>query len=415
MQVRSSFAVAKKGIHSSLFISIAELGDLVALFLLIAAMFSYGTSWTGLSAGDITLVRLLFAVVSVAIVLIKSKNRKCQINKAIILYVSLIIVEGILCPRGQASSVLQGILCLGVFLLPAALSQKYGIDNLIKLLIVFFAPCVLAMDLFCFATNGTGFLVPENEYIFSNNYYLGNKFVLSYSNMLLLALFSYRYRSRMPFVCFGAVALFACLVSECSTGVIGVLLMLAYTLWPFHKNNSGSRFTVPVLILTMAFVSIAGTWLMTLPLVQSFTMGVLGETSDFSGRLPIYAQIMDWVMVSPVFGYGSSLAANNIVSIYNGATDCQEGLFQIVMSNGLMGAALFLCVCFSSLRNLSIASPRVRGLHSYLIAMAVASLVEIDLGFFFLLGLSVVEVITNRCSESASDTSNWLDCCGCDK
>lgn len=383
------------------YLSVVELGDLIAFILLIVAMFSFGTSWNGLSGGDLTLIRLACAFTSVCITLPKAYKQKVTVNKAILLYSSLIIVGGFVCSCGQAGAALQGLLCLGLFLQPLVFSQKYGVNNLISLLTASLSVCVLVMDIFSLATNGDGFLVAENEYVFSNNYYLGNKFVLSYANMLLLALISYRYSSMVPFITFGIFSVLICFISKCSTGVIGSLLILCYTLWPVRGNNAGSIFTVPFLIVAMALVAVAGTWLMTLPIVQSFTVGLLGETADFSGRLPIYSQILGWVMKAPIFGYGSSLAANNIVVFYNGAADCQEGLFQIIMSNGFLGAALFLYVCFISLKNLRDASSRVRGIHSYLIAMAFASLVEINLGSFFLLGLSILNVVACRGSAVA--------------
>jgi len=189
------------------------------------------------------------------------------------------------------------------------------------------------------------------------------------------------------------IAVAACAIAKCSTGVIcvGIILLL------IGKPSVGARgangkWLVPALIVAMAVVAIAGTWVMTLPVVQSFTVGVLGKTGDYSGRLPIYGQIPGWFLENPIFGYGSTSAANAVVVLNNGATDCQEGLFQILLANGLVGAIVFLALCLVALDGYSKTDKRARGIYAYLVSMALASLVEINLGSFFLLGLSLMSV-----------------------
>lgn len=371
-------------------VSTVELGDMAAVLLMVAAMHPYGTAWNSLASGQITILRLFAALLCLAIVLFKSSNhRRDAVEILAAAYAALIIVQGLMSSGGQAGSVAQGLLVFLVFAVPSYFIDKYGVAALIQLLFALFGVSVVVMDLFAFATGGKGFLVVEDAYTYSSNYYFGNKFVLSYANMFLLALGGYKFKSGIRTALLAVVAFSACAISECSTGVIGIVVMCLFIFWPF-KRKVGCGWLVPVLIVAMALIAVVGTYIMELPAVQSFTVGVLGETPDFSGRLPIYSQIPGWFFESPIFGYGSSAAANAVVRLNNGAADCQVGLFQILLSNGLIGGLLFLSICFASLAGVSETRANAWGIYSYLIAMALASLVEINLGPFFLLGLSLM-------------------------
>lgn len=402
-------------------ISTVQIGDIVLVVLTVLSMFSYGTVWNGFSAGQITLFRLAGSFFALLILLCKSARfheRKFDaFGLLATIYALYVSIQGLFAPAGQAGAVVQGLLIFLVCNVPAYFAAKYCFQTLNNILFYFFFIVVCSMDLFAFATNGRGFPVAESAYLISSNYIFGNKFLLAYANMLAFGLGGIKLKSRMSLFVLGLGFLASCAVSECSTGVIGMLVMLVLTFWPLEPMNAG-RFKhgwiIVVLIVGMAVVAIAGTWLMTLPVVQSFTVGVLGETADFSGRLPIYEQIIGWFLERPIFGYGSNLAANTVVVLNNGATDCQEGLFQIILSNGLLGAGLFVALCYVALKNADGAPKTARGLYSYLIAMAFASLVEINLGPFFLLGLSLmkeaseIQVQTGDGNVDPSTKTNYL-------
>lgn len=402
-------------------INTVQIGDIALVALMVFSLFSYGTVWNGFSAGQITLFRLAGSFFAVLILLCKSSRfRERQFDAFGLLatiYALYVSIQGLFAPAGQAGAVVQGLLIFLVCNVPAYFATKYGFQTLNNILFYLFFMVVCIMDLFAFATNGRGFPVIESAYLISSNFIFGNKFLLAYANMLTFGLGGTKLKSRISLFVMGLGSLASCAASECSTGVIGMLAMLVVTFWPLENMHAG-RFKhgwiIVVLIVGMAVVAIAGTWIMTLPVVQSFTVGVLGETADFSGRLPIYEQLIGWFLEKPIFGYGSSLAANAVVVLNNGAADCQEGLFQIILTNGLLGAGLFIALCYVALKNADGAPKTARGLYSYLIAMAFASLVEINLGPFFLLGLSLMrgasEIqarIADNNIDVSTETSYW--------
>lgn len=402
-------------------VSTVQIGDITLVVLTVLSMFSYGTVWNGFSAGQITLFRLAGSFFA-ALILICKSLRLCErkfgtFGILATIYALYISIQGLFAPAGQAGAVVQGLLTFLVCNVPSYFAAKYCFRTLNNLLFYFFCTTVCVMDLFAFATNGRGFSVVESTYLISSNFIFGNKFLLAYANMLTFGLGAFKLKSRTSLLALGFGALASCAVSECSTGVIGMLIMLAITFWPLKTMNTSRLkhgWIVVALIVGMAVVAIAGTWIMTLPAVQSFTVGVLGETADFSGRLPIYEQIIGWFLKRPIFGYGSSLAANTVVVLNNGAADCQEGLFQIILSNGLLGAGLFIALCYVALKYVDRAPETAMSLYSYLIAMAFASLVEINLGPFFLLGLSLmksaseIQVQTGDGNIDPSTKTNYL-------
>lgn len=388
----------KKRIDSnkSNFFSIVRLGDITVVTFMITAMFPYGTVWNSFTGEQITAFRLILTTITLIAVVIKFKNLKIdKVGFIAALYAGLVILQALLSPIGPGSSVTRGLLGLLVFAVPFMFAKRYGKSNLISILFILFLIAAIIMNGVSLLSNGQGFLVAENAYIFSSNYLLGNKFILSYTNMLLLALYAYRAKSTVRIILVGIIVTIACLIANCSTGVIGTIVMIICIILPnINIHIISKKWLIPAIIVTMAIIAVAASWIMTLPAVQAFTVGVLGETPDFSGRLPIYSQIMDWFLVHPFFGYGSTAAANSIVVLNNGAADCQEGLFQILLSNGLVGGIIFLMLCVASLSNFTNNDNRTRGVFAYLVAMGLISLVEINLSYFFLLGLSLMHILS---------------------
>lgn len=388
----------KRSNKSHSIVSTVELGDLFAILFMVLAMFSYGSVWTKLTGGQITAFRLTTLMISLILTLWKSKEIKFTLPLIFaLIYSGIVVIQAAMTPPGQGGNIMQGLLIFLVFLVPLNFARRYGIHTLISLIFGIFFIAFILMAGFAVISGGVGFLVKENDYIFSSNYILGNKFVLSYTGLLTLSLFFYKYKSIVKTMTMGIFIGLICFYVDCSTGVIGAVIMMLFILIPrVYKSGVGGMWMIPCIIVVMALIAVAGTWILKLPAIQSLTVGILGESSDFTGRLPIYNKILDWFLIKPIFGFGSTSLVNLTVAVNTGAADCQEGLFQILLTNGLIGGLIFLGLCVVSLRSSLSSDLRFRGIYSYLIAMACASLVEINLGSFFLLGLSLMSLGSSK-------------------
>lgn len=378
-----------------------RLDDIALMLLLIVALFSYGSTWTGLSGGQIIAFRLACLVPCMAVAVFRVlRGDATPLGVAVLGYAFLRVVEGYSAVN-PGNAILQGVLALLVFAIPRRFADRYGADKTVALVFWGFLVVTVVMDAFAFATHGDGYLVRESEWAWSSNYIFGNKFALAYINMLFLGLCIYKLRSRVLSVCIAAFCIAACSLAQCSTGVTGILLMTAvYLAYGPMKSLLGSRWCVSAIIVLMAVISVTAMELFQLPVFQSFIVNVLGESSDLTGRLTIYPHLMELWLQRPWLGYGSDGAVNLVMMTSISAPDTQEGLFQILFSNGLIGGVLFLSICVLSMKNVSRLECHGRGVYAFVIAMAFCSLVEINLSALFLLGLSLVNVMASDASEN---------------
>ena len=121
-----------------------------------------------------------------------------------------------------------------------------------------------------------------------------------------------------------------------------------------------------------------------------FITNVLGESSDLTGRIFIYPVLIGLFIKRPLLGYLTANGANQAVIGACGAADAQEGLFHILLTNGLIGAVLFLITEYVSIGRIHYMGRREHGLYAFVVAMTVCSVVEINLGLPFIFGLSLL-------------------------
>lgn len=392
-----SYNGARCGMGLKYWLTSVSLSDLLLLIALTFSLFNYGTVWSGLSGGQLIALRLVLSLICILplpFFILSHELSKLEI--VVLAYSLLLIIQGIFA-QNPGNAVLQGAIVLTAFFIPLRFVDKYGVRPLLAFLFWVFLLVTMIMDIFAIKTGGRGVLTQESVYVWSSNYLFGSKFMFSYINMLFFGLFIYRFSFLPAVVPMAAFCIYCCSLAACSTGVVGLLLMLLiYICFRTVKVFIANKWAVAVCIVVMAFISIAAAGLMQLPAVQAFTVGVLGESSDFSGRLEIYPHLLKLWLGSPVIGFGSSNDANSIMLSSIGAPNTQEGFFQILFANGLVGGILFLAICIFATSESSNLSKRDSGIYAFVLAMAICSLVEINLTALFFLGLSLVNVMSRK-------------------
>lgn len=388
---------ARCGMGLKYWLTTVDLGDVFLLTALTFSLFNYGTVWSGLSGGQLIASRLALTLVCVfPLPLFILSHRLSKLEIVVLAYSLLLIVQGIFA-QNPGNAVLQGAIVLTTFYIPLRFVERYGIQPLLAYLFWAFLLVTMVMDIFAVKTGGKGVLTQESLYVWSSNYLFGSKFMFSYINMMFFGLFIYRFPFLPAVVVMAAFCINCCSLAACSTGIVGLLLMLSiYICFKTIKVFIANKWTVAACIVAMAFISIAAAGLMQLPTVQTFIVDVLGESSDFSGRLEIYPHLLKLWLGSPVIGFGSSNDANTVMLSSIGAPNTQEGFFQILFSNGLVGGILFLAICIFATSEASNLSKRDSGVYAFVLAMAICSLVEINLTALFFLGLSLVNVMSRK-------------------
>lgn len=367
-----------------------EIRDLLVVLASLCAIFNYGSSWTGLTGSQLTLLRLAIALFACLLIGLRFPWKSLELyEKAGLAYCGFVFIEGLFGRISPGSAWVEGITGALLFVVPSQLRRKYGKD-LAGLIICLMTCLIIALvDIFAIATAGRGFVTQDNEFLFSSNYLIGDKFLLAYMNMLCFALLYWRFPSVQSLILFGTISLFVCSVIECSTGVTGTIIMIVVIAlsYPVRVVPAG-RFFLPATTVVLAVVAVAFTGLLTWGPFGHFITNFLGESSDLTGRTMIYPVLMSLFLKKPLFGYLTGNGASQAVTAACGAADAQEGLFHILLTNGLMGVVLFLIMECTALRDACSMRRREQGVYAFIFAMTACSVVEINLGLPLLLGLS---------------------------
>ena len=203
-------------------------------------------------------------------------------------------------------------------------------------------------------------------------YLIGNKFSVAYLHLFLIALAYYKFvycksdhmRSSIEirfaatscppveihFIVIYAYCVFGCLYVQCSTAFIGSLLL--GVLYIFQKRLiTVLRKPCMVMLSIAVFNSIL---LVNAAIIQWAPIRyvietLLGKSSDMTGRLPIYLKIGDLIFRSPIYGFG--MDNNYLVSSATvGAANVQNGIMDLVVSYGIVGASLFVLFFYLCVR-----------------------------------------------------------------
>lgn len=180
-------------------------------------------------------------------------------------------------------------------------------------------------------------------------YFLGDKFIVSYYHILLLVVMCVvqlqrqYYVSRIKLGVFMVYAVFASIYTECTTALFGVVFV--FCMMKFFRITSNliysKNLTLILWALCSVFFFVFGFFLQE-DWVTEFLISI-GEDPTLSGRTDIYAVLMDFIAVSPLTGYGYG-NASRVLMFAQRLPDAQNGLLDIVLSQGIIGCAFFVYI-----------------------------------------------------------------------
>ena len=171
-----------------------------------------------------------------------------------------------------------------------------------------------------------------------------------------------------------------CFFVNCRTAMLGTAVAFMVYKAPdkvFKKLDTKSAvlFAVVLCAMFVFFSQIAK-----LPAVKYFITEVLRRDVTLTGRQQIFEVLPKVIRRKPWLGYGSS---SGIMSHYTGAYDAQNGFFDLVVSNGIPSAVLYVILLVSMVKKSVAASSKILlgGIYAYI----VMSMVEITYGSTLLL------------------------------
>ena len=240
-------------------------------------------------------------------------------------------------------------------------------------------------------------LVVEKE----GYYLIGNKFSVVFAHYLMICLYWYVKCNKkkiliinksilaLMYVLTFSVALFV----ECATGVVGCVLL--FTLMMFRKRITlvCVKPIVPIIVLCIACSVLLVSDVMTNNYFVRFIVeDVLQRDISLTGRMGIYTSMYELFPGHYWSGYGYGSTYEVCMKLL-GAPNTQNGLMEIVVQFGLVGAGLFLVLIFFAFRqnsyqnNRRYSMPIISLLYVYIILASVE--ITLELQFLVLLAIMV--------------------------
>lgn len=287
------------------------------------------------------------------------------------------------------ASFMYGMQIVTIFLVSYRVIKMQRVYVFVNWLAHIFGCIVVLSDLLMLFVN-YDFLNPSEEYL------IGNKFVIAYIHCFWTALVFYKYKmvdvpflrngkincKKLRYAIRGVVAavlsFFICMRVTTTTGMITVAVLTLLMIMPIKiQNILSSNYALIATAGIMNVLNFGTAQLMTNDYVQYFIQNVLGKSSTLSGRLQIWAIIFGLISKKALLGYGYY---NGMIETYLGYGNPQNGVLKILLDTGIIGLLFYAALLFITLRSLNSKNAKKSfPMLAFLYAMLVASLVEINL------------------------------------
>lgn len=248
-------------------------------------------------------------------------------------------------------------------------------------------------------------LVTKGKGIVNNGvqaeFFIGNKFGVSYLHLFSIALLLLHitvkkgsFGKGLSFWGYLLYSIVICRMVDCNTGIVGCLVIGIMVMLSGKKDklialaNNQSVFLIVLVGSTFLLVGtdviLGNEYIYRLLLKYSHTNKIL------SGRVDMYRIAIKYIVRNPIWGYGiNDTIVQDILSWGN----AQNGLLKMLLDHGSVGTVAFLLVCWNAMK-VTTQNEQNRvlfALMTFLYAMAICSMVEINIAGFFFAGLAMVK------------------------
>lgn len=275
-----------------------------------------------------------------------------------------------------------GVQILSTYLVLIHAVKIEGISRTLIIISMVFSVALVVNDVLMVA-------LPYNHNDASVLYLLGNKFIVSYGHALLFCLLMTITSARPSFaLCVGALCAVMSYITGSMTGFAVVVIVVLLSLAPVAlRSRLGNPFAIVVVIALVNVLVWGPANIFSNPVVQSFIVNVLKKSPNMTGRIPIYNITMQFVSQKPLFGWGFQ---TDIYREVFGFGNAQNGVFHMLTQCGTVGTILYFSGILLLLMKSNSGSSHCYYLYAFLLAMGIASGVEITLGFQFAFCVSLI-------------------------
>lgn len=227
------------------------------------------------------------------------------------------------------------------------------------------------------------------------SYIFGNKFTSSYLFIFLIALYGATHEMRLwknkiRYIVLFVFSIIFTLYMGCATATVTLVILFVLVMIPSEKiriSLLNEKFVVAAL-LASAIIAFLMEQILKIDFVSDIVYGYFDKSYTVTGRLEIYnVYLINLIKNSFWFGYGySNSVMKNLTGLYANA---QNGLLEIMVNMGFVSVMALLVTVFFSFKN-TLKSNKSFYISIIVYGMIIASVYEVALNWFFLLGVCLI-------------------------
>lgn len=241
--------------------------------------------------------------------------------------------------------------------------------------------------LFCCILNDLIFIINHGN--INGTYFLGNKFNVSFLHLDTIVFYLLK-NSRTnkvdkldkKLVLLGIYALGISICVECTTVSTGIIIFfIMYYLFPMKLLKNGLTWLITLILSSTFYISYF--YLLNFSWFQNFIVNILYKDISLTGRGVIYQNLPLALEGHWIWGYGlrSDFQVWHVVLKLN-FPDCQNGLINIILEQGMICAVILIIIFLVSLNKIKFLS--LKSIVCLVYVYTLTSSVEITFGFQFL-------------------------------
>lgn len=285
-------------------------------------------------------------------------------------------------------AVLYAITFYDIYSFTGLCKEKNHFDEMLKCLYNIIA-------LYCILTFFSVILIGTANNSNQASYFFGNKFTSSYLFIFLIALHGATHemdlwKNKVRHIFLFVFSIAFTLYMGCATATVTLVILFAVVLVQSPKIRMlllNEKFVIAALLGSALVVFWMGQ-ILKIDFINDIVSGYFNKSYTVTGRLEIYnVYLMNVIRNSFWFGYGySNSMMKSLTGMYANA---QNGLLEIMVNMGFLSVMALLVMVFFCFKN-TLRTNKSFYISIIVYGMIIASVFEVALNWFFLLGVCLI-------------------------
>lgn len=313
-----------------------------------------------------------------------------KINIFLLIFISGIIVSSIYNQVNVQRGLLQGLKLFEIFFFFEYVHQTNNEKGVIKIFLILTTIYLIINDILIFC-------MPTLYSAFGNNYFLGNKFQVSYTHIILLALYMYYMeitKSNKKYIKYFLIVSTAIIsiYTKCTTVLVGLLIFLL--LCHFQKNRKVSARWIIILLIVSCSILVLFSNIIKIKPIEYIIVNILHEDPTLTGRTIIYENVFDAIESHWLLGYGYG-NSYEVMSTQVHSPNTQNALLEYWLTTGIIGMLFLIVFIYQILKNYS--KRNNNALIACICMFCILGSVEITIGNYFFVLMAIINIgISNK-------------------